>query len=207
MKITKITAALLLGATVLTGTVACSKSSDSSTPTTSQKSTVSSSKETSTKESSSSTHSEPKQTAQIKVTQQEAIDKFNNQFKDKQIKSIDLSLEGKQYVYEIEGFDSNNDYSVDINAETDAVSHVHSEKLDRDDRNQKALDLSGVISRDEANRIAQEHAKGTSEEWKLERDDTSGKTYWEVKVKNGHQETEIKIDAHSKAVVSTEHDD
>ena len=64
MKITKITAALLLGATVLTGTVACSKSSDSSTPTTSQKSTVSSSKETSTKESSSSTHSEPKQTAQ-----------------------------------------------------------------------------------------------------------------------------------------------
>ena len=145
--------------------------------------------------------------SKIKLSQNAAVKKFKAKFKKAKVESISLDKENGRYVYEIEGFDSNNDYSVDINAETGAVSHVHSEKLDRDDRNQKALDLSGVISRDEANRIAQEHAKGTSEEWKLERDDTSGKTYWEVKVKNGHQETEIKIDAHSKAVVSTEHDD
>lgn len=204
MKITKITSALLLGTALLTGTVACSKSNDTSTPTSSQKSVASSSKDTA---SSSSTRNEPKPTAKIKLTQQEAIDKFNHQFNGKQIKSIDLNLEGKQYVYEIDGFDSNNEYSVDVNAETGQVSHVHSEKLDLDDRNQKALNLHGIISRDTASRIAQEHAKGASEEWKLEQDDQTGKTIWEVKVKNGHQETEVKINANTKEVISTEHDD
>ena len=148
-----------------------------------------------------------KDNIQIKLSQQEAIDKFHQQFSGKQLKSIELNREGKHYLYEIEGFDSNNEYSVNINAETGQIGHVHSEKLDHDDRNQKALDFKGTISRDEASHIAEEHIKGTSEEWKLEQDEDTGKTYWEVKVKNGHQETEVKINAHTKEVISTEHDD
>ena len=205
MKFTKLTSIELLSAALLTGTVACSKQDNSTAKTTTQKS-VTSSKVTHNSESAMSKQTQ-KDNIQIKLSQQEAIDKFHQQFNGKQLKSIELNREGKHYLYEIEGFDSNNEYSVNINAETGQIGHVHSEKLDHDDRNQKALDFKGTISRDDASRIAEEHIKGTSEEWKLEQDEDTGKTYWEVKVKNGHQETEVKINAHTKEVISTEHDD
>lgn len=205
MKFTKLTGIALLSAALLTGTVACSKQDNSTAKTTTQKS-VTSSKVTHNSESAMSKQTQ-KDNIQIKLSQQEAIDKFHQQFSGKQLKSIELNREGKHYLYEIEGFDSNNEYSVNINAETGQIGHVHSEKLDHDDRNQKALDFKGTISRDDASRIAEEHIKGTSEEWKLEQDEDTGKTYWEVKVKNGHQETEVKINAHTKEVISTEHDD
>lgn len=205
MKFTKLTSITLLSAALLTGTVACSKQDNSTAKTTTQKS-VTSSKVTHNSESAMSKQTQ-KDNIQIKLSQQEAIDKFHQQFSGKQLKSIELNREGKHYLYEIEGFDSNNEYSVNINAETGQIGHVHSEKLDHDDRNQKALDFKGTISRDDASRIAEEHIKGTSEEWKLEQDEDTGKTYWEVKVKNGHQETEVKINAHTKEVISTEHDD
>ncbi len=203
MKFTKLTSVALLSATLLTTVVACSKQND--TATTTQKS-VTSSKVTHNSESAVSKQSR-KDNIQIKLSQQEAIDKFNQQFNNKKIKSIELSREGKQYYYEIEGFDSSNEYSVNINAESGQLGHVHSEKLDHDDRNQKALALRGAISRDDASRIAEEHVKGTSEEWKLEQDEDTGKTYWEVTVKNGHQETDVKINAHTREIISTEHDD
>ena len=205
MKFTKLTSIALLSAALLTGTVACSKQDNSTAKTTTQKS-VTSSKVIHNSESAMSKQTQ-KDNIQIKLSQQEAIDKFHQQFSGKQLKSIELNREGKHYLYEIEGFDSNNEYSVNINAETGQIGHVHSEKLDHDDRNQKALDFKGTISRDDASRIAEEHIKGTSEEWKLEQDEDTGKTYWEVKVKNGHQETEVKINAHTKEVISTEHDD
>lgn len=205
MKFTKLTSIALLSAALLTGTAACSKQDNSTAKTTTQKS-VTSSKVTHNSESAMSKQTQ-KDNIQIKLSQQEAIDKFHQQFSGKQLKSIELNREGKHYLYEIEGFDSNNEYSVNINAETGQIGHVHSEKLDHDDRNQKALDFKGTISRDDASRIAEEHIKGTSEEWKLEQDEDTGKTYWEVKVKNGHQETEVKINAHTKEVISTEHDD
>ena len=205
MKFTKLTSIALLSAALLTGTVACSKQDNSTAKTTTQKS-VTSSKVTHNSESAMSKQTQ-KDNIQIKLSQQEAIDKFHQQFSGKQLKSIELNREGKHYLYEIEGFDSNNEHSVNINAETGQIGHVHSEKLDHDDRNQKALDFKGTISRDDASRIAEEHIKGTSEEWKLEQDEDTGKTYWEVKVKNGHQETEVKINAHTKEVISTEHDD
>ena len=205
MKFTKLTSIALLSAALLTGTVACSKQDNSTAKTTTQKS-VTSSKVTHNSESAMSKQTQ-KDNIQIKLSQQEDIDKFHQQFSGKQLKSIELNREGKHYLYEIEGFDSNNEYSVNINAETGQIGHVHSEKLDHDDRNQKALDFKGTISRDDASRIAEEHIKGTSEEWKLEQDEDTGKTYWEVKVKNGHQETEVKINAHTKEVISTEHDD
>lgn len=205
MKFTKLTSIALLSAALLTGTVACSKQDNSTAKTTTQKS-VTSSKVTHNSESAMSKQTQ-KDNIQIKLSQQEAIDKFHQQFSGKQLKSIELNREGKHYLYEIEGFDSNNEYSVNINAETGQIGHVHSEKLDHDDRNQKALDFKGTISRDDASRIAEEHIKGTSEEWKLEQDEDTDKTYWEVKVKNGHQETEVKINAHTKEVISTEHDD
>ena len=173
------------------------KSSTATTKESSQASSTASSDNTST--SSQDT------TGSIKLSQQDAINKFHSQFGNKKIHSIDLKLEGNQYVYEIDGFDSSKEYSVDINAETGHASKVHSEKLDHDDKNKKELNLNGIISRDEASSIAEKHAKGTSMEWSLEQEGNN--TYWDVKVGQKHSSTEVKINAHTKKVVSVENDD
>nr|WP_302051153.1 PepSY domain-containing protein [Lactobacillus helveticus] len=81
--------------------------------------------------------------------------------------------------------------------------HSHSEKLDVDDRHQKALDLNSVISRDEATKIAEKHADGVSN---LELDEDDGKAYWDVEVSDGTKSTEVKINATNKDVVRTDRD-
>lgn len=216
MKLIKLASSIALGAALLTGTVACSNNHSDDNQTT-QKSTTKKSPEKKTE--SSKTSSSEKVTPveediiktdakKIKLSQQDALDKFNGQFKNKHIKSIDLKLEGNQYVYEIDGFDSTHEYTAEVNAETGQVSRARSEKLDMNDKNeQKALNLNSVISRDEASKIAEKHAKGTSQEWNLEMDEDTGKAYWDVEVSNGTKVTGVKIDAHSKAVVTTDHDD
>lgn len=183
---------------------ACSSNNANESSTHTSKSSVeASSSQHQTNDQSSNDQSS---TSRINLSQQEAIDKFNSQFSDKKIHSIDLKLEGNHYVYEIEGFDDTHEYSAEINAETGHASSVHSEKLDHDDKYEKQeLNLNGAISRDEASVIAQEHAKGTAREWSLEQE--HGKTYWDVEVGGRHYSSEVKIDAHSKKVVSVENDD
>ena len=157
---------------------ACSNNDNS---TTQSSRTIESSKKSTVTEKRSSVASNPVQSSvnKIKLSPQEAIDKFYNQFNNKKIHSIDLKLEGSQYIYEIEGFDTTHKYSAEINAETGHASSVHSEKLEHDDQDdQQELNLNGVISLDEASTIAEEHAKGTSREWNLEQE--HGKSYWNV---------------------------
>ncbi|MDK7904679.1 hypothetical protein, partial [Staphylococcus epidermidis] len=89
MKFTKLTSIALLSAALLTGTVACSKQDNSTAKTTTQKS-VTSSKVTHNSESAMSKQTQ-KDNIQIKLSQQEAIDKFHQQFSGKQLKSIELN--------------------------------------------------------------------------------------------------------------------
>lgn len=54
--------------------------------------------------------------------------------------------------------------------------------------------------------MAEKEAKvGQATDWKLEKE--LGITYWEVKVKEGQQKIEVKIDAHSGKILTTERDD
>ena len=88
---------------------------------------------------------------------------------------------------------------------------VHGETLDADEQNgvkmqEEALDLTNIISREQATTLAEKEAKvGQATDWKLEKE--LGITYWEVKVKEGQQKIEVKIDAHSGKILTTERDD
>lgn len=144
--------------------------------------------------------------AKIDLSQKDALDKFDAKYPNKQIKSIDLKQENGTYVYEIDGFDKTNEYTATIEADNGKVLHSHSEKLDVDDRHQKALDLNSVISRDEATKIAEKHADGVSKEWNLELDEDDGKAHWDVEVSDGTKSTEVKINATNKDVVRTDRD-
>lgn len=197
----KVLSGAVLIAALGVGTVACgSKDNNSSTQ------SSESSSQTSTKSSSktSTTTSETIQSSNIKVSQSEAVAKFNKKYANSQIKAIDLQANGSKYIYQLEGFDSKSEHELTIDAETGKEIHSHSENLDLDERHQTGLNLDKVISRTEAGKIAESHAKGTAIEWNLELDD--GQPIWDVTVENGRHHTEVKINAETKHVIESEDD-
>lgn len=143
-------------------------------------------------------------TSKIKLNEKSAIKKFNDKYTGAKVDEIQLETKGNEYVYEISGFDSQKEYSANVNAKSGKVTRAHSEKLDKND-NKTALDLSKVISRKEANRLAEKAAKkGQGQAWTLETD--NGTAVWEVEVVNGHKSTDVKINAQNKTIISTEAD-
>lgn len=198
----------LLGSLMLTA--ACSNNSeDKDQKSNSSSSSKISKKANSTKNKTEKTVNETKtklKTKKIKVSQSKALNIFDKDYANKEIKEIDLKLENGNYVYEIDGFDKNREYAMTIDAHTGEIINKHSEKLDWDEHLQKGLNFDQIISRTHASKTAENKFKdGTSYEWKLEQD--KNKPVWEIKIDNGHQKTEIKIDAIDNKILETEHDD
>lgn len=143
-------------------------------------------------------------TADIKIDQNAAIDKFNSKYQNKQITEIKLEDDHGKYVYEVKGFDDTKEYEVKVNAKTGKVIASESERRDQNEPEYQ-LDSSTTISRDEASKIAETAAKkGHSREWELKQE--KDKAVWEVTVVNGHQAKEVTINANSKEVLSTKND-
>lgn len=198
----KAVVALAIGASLGLTVISCSNSGDDSSKS-SQSSKVEKAKKK-TKKSANENTAKLK-TTDIKLSMSEALNKFDQKFKDTKIKSIDLQAEGNSYVYEIDGMDNNKEYTAKIDANNGKILHSESKKLDLDDRLDKTIDLDNVISRKQATKIAEKKVKGTTEEWKLEQD--HNKAYWEITVNDGSKKHEVKIDAETKKVVEVDHDD
>lgn len=139
----------------------------------------------------------------IDLSQNDAINKFNEKYGSKSIKEIELKNKKNKYIYEVEGFDSEKEYKVKIDASSGKILKAKSENLDADDK-EEALDLNGLISRSEATKIAQSKASGKAVKWSLEMDDRQ--PVWEVELKDGNKETEVKIDAKSQKILKTKTD-
>lgn len=198
----KAVVALAIGASLGITVISCSNSGDDSSKS-SQSSKVEKAKKK-TKKSANENTAKLK-TTDIKLSMSEALNKFDQKFKDTKIKTIDLQAEGNSYVYEIDGMDNNKEYTAKIDANNGKILHSESKKLDLDDRLDKTIDLDNVISRKQATKIAEKKVKGTTEEWKLEQD--HNKAYWEITVNDGSKKHEVKIDAETKKVVEVDHDD
>ena len=141
--------------------------------------------------------------SKIKLSQNAAVKKFKAKFKKAKVESISLDKENGRYVYEIEGFTSTREYDMKINAATGKTISSKSEKLDRDDRNKKALNLKKTISRSTATKIAQKKVAGSkATEWTLEREGL--RSIWDVTVTKNGQKSEVKINALTKKVISVE---
>lgn len=141
----------------------------------------------------------------IKLNEKQAVAKFKQKYAKAKISEISLEKHLNHYQYEISGFDSQKEYSAKIDAQTGKLSAAKSEKLDADDH-ETAIKLNQIISRQKANQLAEKAAKsGQGREWTLETDD--GQTIWQVDVVDGHQKTEVKINAVNQKVISTETDD
>ncbi|WP_167364085.1 PepSY domain-containing protein [Enterococcus silesiacus] len=149
--------------------------------------------------------------SEIKVTVEEAIKAYEEAYPNTAITSLDLDTSFGSYYYEIQGVDDSKEYEVKINAATAKLTKEREETLDREEQNgvekeNKALDLKGLKSLEEASKIAQESAgQGEAVEWSLDRELSI--TYWEVKVRSGNDEISIKIDAQTGEVIEKEIED
>lgn len=197
-KISKLLAATALIGTLGISVVACNNNdSTSKTKQSSVKKTV--------KDKASNTKNTARR-SKIKLSQTEAINKFDKKYSDKKLKEIDLKLDGNKYFYEITGFDKDKEYEMTINAISGKEVKSSSEKLDLDERLQKGLNLDKVISRDQASEIAEKEVKNsTAKEWTLKMD--QDKVIWDVTVESGSSKHEVEIDAISKKVIKSEKDD
>lgn len=197
-KISKLLIATALIGTLGISVVACNNNdSTSKTKQSSVKKTV--------KDKASNTKNTARK-SKIKLSQTEAINKFDKKYSDKKLKEIDLKLDGNKYFYEITGFDKDKEYEMTINATSGKEVKSSSEKLDLDERLQKGLDLDKVISRDQASEIAEKEVKNsTAKEWTLKMD--QDKVIWDVTVESGSSKHEVEIDAISKKVIKSEKDD
>lgn len=139
----------------------------------------------------------------INLSQSDAINKFNEKYGSKSIKGIELKNKKNKYIYEVEGFDSEKEYKVKIDASSGKILKAKSEHLDADDK-EETLDLNGLISRSEATKLAQTKASGKAVKWSLEMDDK--RPVWKVELKDGNKETEVKIDAKSQKILRTKTD-
>lgn len=169
----------------------------------------------STSETSSSVQQEAtttsEKTSAVAVSLEKVTTAFEKKYPEAKITSLQLDTDFGRYFYEIEGVDQQKEYQVEVNAETGEFTKEKVETLDADEQNgvkmqEEALDLTNIISREQAKTLAEKEAKvGQATDWKLEKE--LGITYWEVKVKEGQQKIEVKIDAHSGKILTTERDD
>ena len=169
----------------------------------------------STSETSSSVQQEAtttsEKTSAVAVSLEKVTTAFEKKYPEAKITSLQLDTDFGRYFYEIEGVDQQKEYQVEVNAETGEFTKEKVETLDADEQNgvkmqEEALDLTNIISREQATTLAEKEAKvGQATDWKLEKE--LGITYWEVKVKEGQQKIEVKIDAHSGEILTTERDD
>ena len=175
-----------------------------------QKETVISTTETSSSVQQEATTTSEK-TSAVAVSLEKVTTAFEKKYPEAKITSLQLDTDFGRYFYEIEGVDQQKEYQVEVNAETGEFTKEKVETLDADEQNgvkmqEEALDLTNIISREQATTLAEKEAKvGQATDWKLEKE--LGITYWEVKVKEVQQKIEVKIDAHSGKILTTERDD
>lgn len=174
-----------------------------------QKETVISTTETSSSVQQEATTTSEK-TSAVAVSLEKVTTAFEKKYPEAKITSLQLDTDFGRYFYEIEGVDQQKEYQVEVNAETGEFTKEKVETLDADEQNgvkmqEEALDLTNIISREQATTLAEKEAKvGQATDWKLEKE--LGITYWEVKVKEGQQKIEVKINAHSGEILTTERD-
>lgn len=117
------------------------------------------------------------------VSLDDAIDQFYETFgsEDISIEEIQLDRDNGRFVYEMDGWDGQNEYELDIDAETGDIVRQEQEA---DDETGDSLDLDGIITPLEAMESALDASgSGYVDEWTLEVE--NGRTVYDIDVEEG----------------------
>ena len=163
--------------------------------------------QTNSSTASSSTKNTDSATKQMSLDEIIALYQKNKPNTD--ITGIEIESRMSKFVYEVKGMDDSKEYKLFF-TETGELQHQEEEMLDEDERNgnernNEKLDLKNLLPLDQINSIAQKEVNGDITEWSLERE--LSKTYWDVKIVNNGQQSDVSIDAQSGNVLEVEMDD
>lgn len=194
---------VIFGITILGLLAGCSSSNQDDKAATSSSETTSSSERKSNQKSVFD--------KKVRVSASDAIAIYQDAYPNTDITSIELDATFGKYYYEVEGVDDDKEYSLKVDALNKDVSQKRQEQLDNDERNgskrnEDKLNLDNLISVKRAAAIAEKSVgAGQAFEWSMDKD--MGTTYWEVKVKNGSKQVEVKVNAQTGKVLEKETDD
>lgn len=171
-----------------------SESMDTSSLMESESSSMSSKESSSESSSMESSATKGIETETFDVSMEQAVDKFNETFKDAKITSVAIDKDSNNYIYEIKGFNDKNEVEVNVDAMSGEI--VKQDTDDRDDVvDDDVLDLKGIITPQEAMKTAIDKVgSGYAKEWEL--DSKDGKIYYEVDVEGSNEDNDdVHIDA------------
>lgn len=137
--------------------------------------------------------------SQTFATDVEAADQiFRDEFgQDVLVESIRLERDDGRYVYEIDGFDSSNEYELEIDAETEEILSSESQAEHEDNT---SIEFEGLISSHEAMDIAlSEIESGIVTAWELDVED--GITRYEIEIDD---DIEVDVEAYEGTVLEVD---
>lgn len=141
----------------------------------------------------------------IKISQTAAVQRFHRLYSQAEVTSISLKVDHEDYVYEIEGFDNKKSCTIQVNASNGEILGQSTLISRLADDEQEPLNLNKIISRSEADKIAEKYFKGsTAREWHLYYDSNKDQTVWNINLVNGQEVKNIKIDAITKKIITSE---
>jgi len=164
---------------------------------------------TSQAKSSSNDSRQVSLTENLPVNLEQAISIYQKTYPKTDIISVELEKSLNKKIYRVEGVDDYKKYQVNINAFNQKISHKREENLDNDERNgAKRVDkvnLQNLLSIKKIAQIAEKELNNSkATEFSLEQE--VGVTYWEVSIKSGLKEQEVKIDAQKGTVLKVDTD-
>lgn len=167
------------------------------------------SQSTQTNSSTASSSTKNTDSATKQMSLDEIIALYQKNKPDTDINDIEIESRMNKFVYEVKGMDDSKEYKLFF-TETGELQHQEEEMLDEDERNgnernNEKLDLKNLLPLDQINSIAKKEVNGDITEWSLERE--LSKTYWDVKIVNNGQQSDVSIDAQSGNVLEVEMDD
>ena len=166
------------------------------------------SQSTQTNSSTASSSTKNTDSATKQMSLDEIIALYQKNKPDTDITGIEIESRMNKFVYEVKGMDDSKEYKLFFT--TGELQHQEEEMLDEDERNgnernNEKLDLKNLLPLDQINSIAKKEVNGDITEWSLERE--LSKTYWDVKIVNNGQQSDVSIDAQSGNVLEVEMDD
>lgn len=126
------------------------------------------------------------QASASKVDVNRAVAIFHDTFSDKAINitQIDYDRDNGRYTYEIEGWKDNQEYKIEIDAETEEILKKESEMDDDIDRDKIVIELDKITSPEKAIEEALKQANATKiEGWEL--DTENGVLVYDIDVEDG----------------------
>lgn len=136
----------------------------------------------------------------IRVSQATSVQRFKSLYSSAEIKSISLTLKDNIYLYNIEGYDSRKDCSIQIDATNNQILGQSTQILDYDYDEEAALNLDKTISRNQANDIAKkEIGGGTPILWELA--DDNDQAIWKIHLVHHGKKRTVKINAKNGDII------